>query len=157
MQQDDQTALVTANRSHGQPGGAHLAADSCSDGAGRIPVLIVEGDARVRRGIRSIVESFPRLELIGEWTHVQKALESVPDAPTTVVIMNVEPFTPAECLQGVGHLIQKGCSVVAMSTRSGLRAAALAAGAVAFVEMDERGAASLVDALREAAGEIHPS
>ena len=134
-----------------------MAADPRFDGAGRIPVLIIEGDARVRRGIRSIVESFPNLELVGEATSARAPLGSVADAPTTIAIVDVEPSAPSEGMEVVSHLTQEGCSVVAMSSRSRLGPTALAAGAVAFVEKDERGAAGLLEALREAAAKIDPS
>jgi DNA-binding NarL/FixJ family response regulator len=119
--------------------------------------LIVGGDARVRRGIRSIVESFPSLELVGESNDALAAFELIADRLTTVAIVDLEPFAPGDGLQIVGHLTQKGCSVVAMSSRIGLGAGALAAGAVAFVEKDERGAGGLIDALRKAAAENYGS
>jgi DNA-binding NarL/FixJ family response regulator len=134
-----------------------LTADSRSDGAGKIAVLIVEGDARVRHGIRSLIELFPELDVLGEVASARAALDFVANAPASVVIVDLEPSAAAEDLQIVRALSQKGCSVVAMSVRSGLRSASLAAGAVAFVEKDERGAAGLVEAMRAAASELNPS
>ena len=128
-----------------------------SDGAGKFAVFIVEGDGRVRRGIRSIIESFPNLEVVEEAVSARAALELVEHAPGSVVIVDLDPSRAAEDLQMVRELRRKGCSVVAMSGRSGLGAAALAAGAVAFVQKDERGAARLVDAIHAAAIELKQS
>jgi DNA-binding NarL/FixJ family response regulator len=136
----------------------HLAAHPRSDAAGKTAVFIVEGDARVSRGIRSVIESFPDLELVGEAARPPAALAFLAPAPTSVAIVDLEPSTAADGLKVVKELSQKGCSVVAISTRSGLGSAAFAAGAVAFVEKDERGAIGLIDAVRTAAnnGKLPP-
>jgi DNA-binding NarL/FixJ family response regulator len=134
-----------------------VAAGPRSDGAGKIAVFIVEGDARVRRGIRSVIELFPELVVLGEVGSARAALDFVANAPASVVIVDLQPSTADEDLQIVGTLSQQGCSVVAMSVRSGLGSASLAAGAVAFVEKDERGAAGLVEAMHAATSELHPS
>ena len=134
-----------------------MTAGSGSDDAGKIAVLIVEGDARVRHGIRSVIELVPELDVLGEVASARAALDFVTNAPASVVIMELQPSAAAEDLQIVGALSRKGCSVVAMSVRSGLRSASLAAGAVAFVEKDERGAAGLVEAIRAATSGLHPT
>ncbi len=134
-----------------------MTADPRSDGAGKIAVLIVESDARVRRGIRLVIESFPHLEVAGEVPSAEAALGFVANAPVGVVIVNLEPSTTAEGLEIVRELSRKGCSVVAMSVRSGLGSPAFAAGAVAFVEKDERGAAGVEEAMRAASSGLSSS
>jgi DNA-binding NarL/FixJ family response regulator len=134
-----------------------LTAGSRSDGAGKIAVLIAEGDARVRHGLRSVIESFPNLVVLGEVASARAALDFVANSPASVVIVELEPSAAAGDLQIVRALSQQGCLVIAMSVRSGLRSSSLAAGAVSFVEKDERGAAGLVEAMRAAAAEVNLS
>ena len=123
-------------------------------GAGKVRVLVVEGDARVRLGVRSVVESLPDLQVVGEASSARSALELVVNTPAEVVIVDLELPTAAEGQELVSELSRNGSSVVAMSIRSGLGPAALAAGAVSFVEKDEHAAASLVKAIRAAASHI---
>ena len=104
-----------------------------------------------------MIELFPELVVSGEVASARAALDFVTNAPASVVIVDLEPSTADEELQIVGALSQQGCSVVAMSVRSGLRSASLAAGAVAFVEKDERGAAGLVEAMQAATSELNSS
>jgi DNA-binding NarL/FixJ family response regulator len=125
--------------------------------AGKIRVLIVEGDARVRLGVRALVESFPDLQVVGEASSARVALELVDNAPADVVIVDLALPTAAEGLKLVRELSGNGRSVMAMSIRSGLGPVALAAGAVSFVEKDEHGAAGLVEAIRAAASHIADS
>jgi DNA-binding NarL/FixJ family response regulator len=122
--------------------------------AGKIRVLVVDGDARVRVGVRSVVESFPDLQVVGEASSARVALELVDKAPVEVVIVDLALPTAAEGLTLVRELSRNGRSVLAMSVRSGLGPAALGAGAVCFVEKDEHGAAGLVEAIRAAASHI---
>jgi DNA-binding NarL/FixJ family response regulator len=138
-----------------QSGGLNAAtADRDRGVVGKIKVLVVEGDARVRLGVRSVVESFPDLQVVGEASSARVALELVENAPADVVIVDLALPTAAEGLKLVRELSQNGRSVLAMSFRSGLGPAALAAGAVCFVEKDEHGAASLVEAIRATASHI---
>ena len=121
---------------------------------GKVAVLVIEGDARVRLGVRSVLESFPDLQVVGEASSARAALELVVNTPADVVIVDLELPTAAEGQELVRELSRNGHSVVAMSIRSGLGPAALAAGAVSFVEKDGHGAASLVEAIRAAASHI---
>ena len=122
--------------------------------AGKIRVLVVAGDARVRLGVRSLVESYPDLQVVGEASSAQVALELVDNAPADLVIVDLALSTAAEGLKLVRELSRNGRSVMAMSIQSGLGPAALAAGAVFFVEKDEHGAAGLVEAMRATASHI---
>ena len=124
--------------------------------AGKITVLVIEGDARVRHGVRSVVESLPDLQVVGEASSARAALELVVNTPADVVLVDLELPTAAEGQELVRELSRNGSSVVAMSIRSGLGPAALAAGAVSFVEKDGHGATSLVEAIRAAASHVNP-
>lgn len=133
-----------------------MAAGPRSDGAGKIAVLIAEADARVRRGIRSVIESFPDLEVAGEASSVARALKLFAQSAPKVVVVDLELPTAAQGLELVRHLSRNGCSVVATSIHSGLARSAIQAGALSFVEKDERGAAALVKAVRTAANKRRP-
>ena len=133
-----------------------MATNPRSDGAGKIPVFVVEGDARVRRGIRSVIESFPDLEVAGEAPSVERALKLFKHLAHKVVVVDLEVPTAEQGLELVRHLSREDCSVVATSNRSTLARSAIQAGAVSFVEKDERGAAALVKAVRNAANKGRP-
>lgn len=122
-----------------------------SDVAGTIKVFLVESDARVRRGVRSVIESFPDLEVAGEAPSHHLALGGIADTTIDVVIVELELPTASDGLELVRALGRKGCSVVAMSIRGLMRPAAIKAGAFCFVEKDENGAVGLVEAVRAAA------
>ena len=133
-----------------------MAADPRSEGAGRISVLLIETDARVRRGLRSVIESIPDLEVAGEASSVTTALELFAQVAPKVVVVDLELSTAGQDLELVRHLSRNGCSVVATSMRRTLAPLAMQAGAVSFVEKDERGASSLIAAVRTAANNEHP-
>jgi DNA-binding NarL/FixJ family response regulator len=122
--------------------------------ARKIRVLVIDDDARVRLGVRSVVESFPDLQVVGEASSAQVALELVDETAADVVLVDLALPTAAEGLKLVRQLSRNGPSVMAMSIRSGLGPAALGAGAVCFVEKDQHGAAGLVEAIRAAASHI---
>lgn len=133
-----------------------MAVDSRSDGAGKIAVFIVEADARVRRGIRSVIESYPELEVAGEASSVARALKLFDQLAPKVVVVDLELPTAEQGFELVRHLSRNGCSVVATSIHSTLARSAIQAGAVSFVEKDERGAAALVKAVRSAGNKGRP-
>lgn len=133
-----------------------MAADPRSEGAGRIAVLVIETDARVRRGLRSVIESFPDLEVAGEASSVTTALRLFAQLLPKVVVVDLGLPTAEQGLELVRRLSRNGCSVVATSMRRTLAPLAMQAGAVSFVEKDERGAARLINAIRTAANNEHP-
>jgi two-component system response regulator DesR len=100
-----------------------------------IRVLIVDDDARVRAAIRETIALEADLLVVGEAADAATTLAMASAADPSVALIDVLLPDESTGLGLVRSMSRKpGCSVVAMSIRSGLRRAALAAGAVAFVE-----------------------
>ncbi len=132
-----------------------MTADPRSDGAARTAVFVVEGDARVRRGVRSVIESFPELEVAGEASSVATALRLLAQVPADIVVVDLALPTVEEGLNLVRDLSRNGCSVVVTSIHSTLAEPASRVGAFSFVEKDQRGAVGLIDAIRTAANHVN--
>jgi DNA-binding NtrC family response regulator len=108
-----------------------------------IRVLVVDDDARVRAAIRETIALEVDLLSVGD---AADAATAVAIASTTasatasvtdswVALVDVLLPDAGTGLALISRMSRRpGCSVVAMSVRSGLALAALAAGAVAFVE-----------------------
>jgi CheY-like chemotaxis protein len=64
-----------------------------SDSGGRkkagIPVLLVDDHVMVRQGLRSIMESFPNIEIVGEASNGHEALKLVENRRPAVVLMDI--------------------------------------------------------------------
>jgi DNA-binding NarL/FixJ family response regulator len=102
-----------------------------------IRVLVVDDDVRVRVAIGQTIALEPDLVMVAEagdaWTAVALAESTDP----SVALVDVLLPDDDSGLALVASLNQRpGCAVVAMSVRGGLRTAALAAGAAAFVEKE---------------------
>jgi two-component system nitrate/nitrite response regulator NarL len=101
----------------------------------RIRVLVVDDDIRVRVAIGRTIALEADLVMTGDAADAAGALSVAERSHVTVALVDV--LLPDE-MTGLGlvrNLSQRpGCAVVALSVRNGLRPAALAAGAVAFVE-----------------------
>jgi DNA-binding NarL/FixJ family response regulator len=111
-----------------------------------IRVLIVDDDPRVRQAIGSTIALEADMVMVAEAADAATALALAEDTGPSVALVDVLLPDDVSGLTLVGNLQQRpGCEVVAMSVRSGLRAAARAAGAVAFVEKG-----SDIDALLQA-------
>lgn len=55
----------------------------------RIPVLLVDDHAMVRQGLRSIMETFPDIEIVGEASNGQEAVKLVERRQPAVVLMDI--------------------------------------------------------------------
>jgi DNA-binding NarL/FixJ family response regulator len=100
-----------------------------------ITVLIVDDDPRVRQALGSTVALEADMVMVAEAADAQTALALAEDTNPSVALVDVLLPDDVTGLALVRSLDRRpGCVVVAMSVRSGLRAAARAAGAVAFVE-----------------------
>lgn len=113
-------------------------------------VLIVENDARVREGLRAIVDLSDGLAAVATGCPVE-ALRIDAELAPDVVVLDVLLPTEAEGLTLVHRLAERGRCVVAIGIRGGLAPAALAAGARDFIENDTGSASELIHALRSAA------
>jgi DNA-binding NarL/FixJ family response regulator len=103
-----------------------------------IRLLVVDDDARVRTAIGQTVALESDLLVVGEARGSVDALALALDTDPAVALVDV--FLPDEAsglrlIRDIGR--RPGCAVVAMSLRGAVRRAALAAGAVSFVEKDD--------------------
>jgi DNA-binding NarL/FixJ family response regulator len=102
---------------------------------GRARVLVVDDDARVRAAIGQTIALEPDLVMVADASDAPAALAWAGRTSPSVALVDVlipDEATGMSLVRALGQ--RPGCAVVAMSVRSGLRPAALAAGAVAFVE-----------------------
>ena len=118
--------------------------------APKVRVLIVDDDARVRRALRSLIDSSPDLTVVGEAASTRSAkrldLEVVPDV---VVLDLLLPQAP-DGMEVLGELRGRGRPVVAISQMGELRPQAMVAGAHGFLEKHGRDVDDLLDMIRAA-------
>jgi DNA-binding NarL/FixJ family response regulator len=116
--------------------------------APKVRVLIVDDDARVRRALRSLIDSSPDLTVVGEAGSTRSAkrldLELVPDV---VVLDLLLPQAP-EGMDVLRELQGRGRPVVAISCMGELGPQAMVAGAHAFLEKHGRDVDDLLDMIR---------
>ena len=97
--------------------------------------MVVDDDPRVRAAIAQTIALESGLVIVADAADAKSALALVAGADPSVALVDVlrpDDVTGLELVRRLNH--RPGCAVVAMSVRGGLRDAALAAGAVAFVE-----------------------
>jgi CheY-like chemotaxis protein len=100
-----------------------------------IRLLVVDNDVRVRQAIAPTIALEPDLVMVADAADATTAMALAERADPSVALVDVLLPDDATGLALVRSLARRpGCAVVAMSVRGGLRDAALAAGAVAFVE-----------------------
>jgi CheY-like chemotaxis protein len=102
-----------------------------------IRLLVVENDVRVRAAIVQTIALEPGLVVVAQADDATTALVLAERVDPLVALVDVLLPDEVTGLALVASLSRRpGCAVVAMSVRGGLRASALAAGAVAFVEKE---------------------
>lgn len=100
-----------------------------------VRVLLVDDDARVREGLAHTMALETDLVVVAGAADAAAALALAERAHPSVALVDVLLPDSTTGLALVTNLAQRpGCAVVAMSVRGSLRAAAMAAGCVAFVE-----------------------
>jgi two-component system response regulator DesR len=100
-----------------------------------IRVLVVDDDPRVRAAIADTIALEPDLVMVAEAADAVAARTVADRTDPSVALVDVLLPDEATGLALVVSLNEgAACAVVAMSVRGGLRRAALAAGAFAFVE-----------------------
>ena len=119
--------------------------------AAKVAVLLIEDDARVRLAVRSLIDSASDLVLVGEASSELEALELDQSLVPDVVLLDILLPLVSDGMRVLGHLLERGRRVVAMSIRGGLGADVVAAGAHVFLEKDVRGGAAILGAIRAAA------
>lgn len=120
------------------------------DPGGPVRVLVVDDDARVRTGLAETIASEADLSVVATANTAASALAGAESTHPSVALVDVLLPDAATGLGLVGALGERAeCAVVAISVRSELRDAALAAGARAFVEKGD--VETVLVALRTAA------
>lgn len=99
-----------------------------------IRVLVVDADPRVRTAILETLALEADMVMVAGTANVVDAVAVAEDGDVSVALVDLLIPDQVAGLGLVRSLRLKGCSVVAMSVRSGLGDAALTAGAAGFVE-----------------------
>jgi DNA-binding NarL/FixJ family response regulator len=99
-----------------------------------IRVLVVDDDARVRRALRDLIDASGGMQVVATAGGVSEALEA--DDLTSPAVALVDVLLPerADGIDVVRELTLRGRPVVATSVSASVRNAALAAGALRFLE-----------------------
>jgi two-component system response regulator DesR len=120
-----------------------------------VRLLVADDDARVRAAIGQTIALEADLVIVAAAASAAAALTLAERTGPSVALVDMLIPDAAAGLALVRSLSQRpGCAVVAMSVRSGLSQAALAAGAVAFVEK-AADIDAVLDAVRAAAAPHH--
>ncbi len=95
---------------------------------------MVDDDPRVRHALRTLIESSAGLSVSGEASSAPEAIRADDMLVPDVVLLDLLLPRAEEGLRALAELVERGRAVVVLSIRAALRAAALEAGAVTFVE-----------------------
>lgn len=105
-------------------------------------VVLVDDHQVVRRGIRSFLESFPGLTVVGEASSGEEALERLPEWRADVIVMDLLMPGGMDGIQAISRartLTPEARIVVLTSSSDDLRVVeALRAGAVGYVRKDAK-------------------
>lgn len=132
---------------------ADVTADTIRTGGTPARILVVDNDARVRAALCALIESSPGFSVAGEASSRVGAYEADEALNPDVVVLDILLPSTEDGLELLRHLAANGRVVVALSIRQGLRPAAFAAGAVAFVEK-YAGPDALLETLRDVAARV---
>jgi DNA-binding NarL/FixJ family response regulator len=113
-------------------------------------ILVVDDDARVRRGLKSLIESSMDLGVVGEASSVTETLAFDVTFNPDVVVLDLRLPASTDGMDVLAVLVGRGRTVIAISVQESLRFDALAAGAFAFLEKGGQGIDHLLDMIRVA-------
>jgi DNA-binding NarL/FixJ family response regulator len=130
-----------------------VTATTTGTGGRHAKVLVVDSDSRVRAALCALIGSSPGLSVAGEASSRSAAYAASEALCPDVVVLDILLPSVDDGLEVLSHLAASGRAVVALSIREGLRAAAFAAGAVAFVEK-YAGPDALLESLRDVVARI---
>ncbi len=118
------------------------------DGSSRIRVLLVDDHAMVRRGLRTVLEEYTDIDVVGEASDGEEAVRLVEQCDPAVVVMdvNMPRLGGIEATERI-HAMRPAVAVIGLSVEAGsdVRAAMLRAGAVDLLTKE-----SAVEELRRA-------
>lgn len=118
----------------------------------RLRVLIVDDDARIRRGLREMIETSDDVSVAGEAASGKQALELDHRLRPDVVIVDVLLPQAADGLGVLAELANRNRPTIAISACDGLASDAIAAGADSFIAKGS----SLIDELLSAIRAVAP-
>ena len=130
-----------------------MTAHSTRSGATSTHILVVDNDARVRAALCALIDSARGLAVAGDASSGPAAYEAIEALCPDVVVLDILLPTAHDGLEVLRQLADTGRPVIALSIREGLREAACAAGAVAFVAK-YAGPDALLDTLRDVAAAV---
>lgn len=119
----------------------------------RLRVLIVDDDARIRRGLREMIDSSGDVSVAGEAASGGRALELDHRLRPDVVIVDVLLPQATDGLAVLAELANRKRGTIAISVRDTLATDAIAAGADSFIAKGP----SLIDRLLPAVRALGPS
>ena len=119
-------------------------------------VLVADDDARVRSGLREIIEYSAGAIVVGEAASARSALLLDLARRPDVVVLDLLLPRAEDGLGVLRELSARGRPVVAISVWGFLRTEALASGASAFLEKDSQMVDQLVPAICTAAADTTP-
>ena len=123
-------------------------------GRSLLAVLIADDDARVRRGLRDVIELTADAAVVGEASSARSALQLDLTLNPDVVVLDLLLPRVEDGLGVLRELTARGRPVVTISVLGFLRAQALASGAFTFLEKGSPVIEQLMQAIRGAAGAI---
>jgi DNA-binding NarL/FixJ family response regulator len=97
-------------------------------------VLIVDGDARVRRALRALIQGELDTAVVEEAASAEQALRCVATLRPSAILLDLTLPTRQDGLAALRRLVERGHRCVAISWDGDLREAALEAGASLFIE-----------------------
>ena len=130
-----------------------MTANTTRIGGTSVEILVVDNDARVRAALCALIASSPGLSVAGQASSGSGACEADEALHPDVVVLDLLLPSAEDGLDVLRRLAASGRAVVALSVRDGLRAEALAAGAVAFVEK-YAGPDPLLETLRDVVARV---
>ena len=99
-----------------------------------LAVLVVDDDARIRRGLREMIEFAPDVTVVGEASSASTALQLDLALRPDVVVLDLLLPHAEDGLRVLSELRSRGTPVVAISGLGFLRTQALELGASSFME-----------------------
>jgi DNA-binding NarL/FixJ family response regulator len=117
----------------------------------RLSVLVVDDDARIRRGLREMIQLAHNVGIAGEAPSPKRALELELLLQPDVVVVDVLLPRAADGLGVLAELARRGRPAIAISVCAPLGQGALAAGAHIFLAKGPQLIDGLLPAIRTAA------
>ena len=115
----------------------------------KITVLIVDDTAAVRDGLRSILQAYPDMDVVGEATNGEEAIDQAEQLQPAVILMDVQ-MPGTDGIAATRHIKKQSpdVRVLVLTVHTKYIDDALAAGADAYLRKDS-GRQELVQAIRD--------